>query len=163
MENWLWSESGFVRKLGITSSLSTGVRKSELKLRRSMLSVHQIGGFLTLDMMIYSTYLRQKVVDGNGDLKNKLNTYSGISIGLYSATGLLAILSPPPIIRRNETSTITIHKTLAWIHFAGTIISPIVAAIIDNGSNHEFVKRYRLISSYIATAALATAFIVITF
>ena len=163
MENALWGKNGLFRKVGIASVLSIKSRKSELSLRRTMLSIHPVSGFVTLDMMIYTTYIGQKVLDGRENLSSKLNTFSNITIGLYSFTGLLSILSPPPLIRRNEFSTITVHKTLAWVHFACTILSPIIADIMENNNNKNFVKHYRQIARYIGTAALATSFVILTF
>ncbi len=138
-ERAMWGESGFLRGVGIASPLSPEVRKHELSVRRTMLTMHQIGGFVTLGLMATTVYYGQRYLDH--DQRNDRNmhqTFVAATIASYAATGLLAILSPPPLIRRDEFSTTTLHKTLAWVHVAGMIITPILGAIINRrGSSYS--------------------------
>ena len=79
--------------------------------------------------MLTADYFGQRRIDGHrnaGDIHQGLITATIIS---YSATALLAILSPPPLIRRDEESTTTLHKTLAWFHVAGMIFTPILGSM----------------------------------
>jgi len=174
MEKGLWGENGILRTTGIASSLSPQSRKSELKLRRAMLTTHQIGGFLTLASMITAVYYGQKsLTDPNSGQRN--DPYRGrhqffvtSTIALYTATGLLAILSPPPLIRRDEFSTITLHKTLAWVHFIGMVVTPILGGtILKRGPIGRYVDlnqaRFHQISGYVTVSALAASTIVVTF
>ena len=46
-QRFLWGENGLFRITGI-SSLNTKQREKELKLRRSMLKIHQIIGYLNI-------------------------------------------------------------------------------------------------------------------
>jgi len=177
MEKGMWGESGILRGIGIASPLTPEVRKSELTLRRTMLSVHQIGGFVTLGLMITTVYYGQQLlnaemgISGNDprDFRNLHSQFVTATIISYSATALLSILSPPPLIRREETSTTTIHKTLAWIHVAGMIITPIVGSMIYKGNRNgpstfnENEAKFHQISAYVTTAALAASMIVVTF
>jgi hypothetical protein len=79
-------------------------------------------------------------------------------------TGLLSVLSPPPLIRRDETSTTTIHKTLAWVHAAGMILTPILGlAINKRGTSISDKAHYHQIAAYITTAVFAASMIIITF
>jgi hypothetical protein len=165
MENALWGENGVLRKTGIVSPLTIEERKYELQIRRTMLTSHQIGGFTTLGLMIAASYFGQKRLDGNrkdGDIHQTLVTATIIS---YSITGLLAILSPPPLIRRDDFSTITLHKTLAWIHFAGMIITPILGSMIRGRHRMLNMDKAHLhqVSGYITTSVLAASMIVVTF
>jgi hypothetical protein len=168
VEKGLWGERGLLRGIGIASPLTPGVRKSELSLRRTMLSMHQIGGFVTLGLMGTAVYYGQKSLDNVNSpnyrsYRNNHQTFVALTIGSYSLTGLLAILAPPPLIRRDEFSTTTLHKTLAWVHFVGMVVTPIIGASLHSRLNDDQRARFHQYSAYITTAALATSLIVITF
>jgi hypothetical protein len=166
MERGLWGENGFFRNIGIASPLTPDVRKHELAVRRTMLTMHQIGGFLSLGSMIATAYFGQRALDHSQRTDRDLHqTFVVTTISLYSATALLSVLSPPPLIRRDdETSTTTIHKTLAWIHAAGMIITPILGAAINRrGASYYQKARVHQVSGYITTAVFAASMIVVTF
>jgi hypothetical protein len=67
------------------------------------------------------------------------------------------------MIRRDEASTTTLHKTLAWIHFTGMILTPILGSMISKRGTDSQVAHFHQISAYTTTAALAASLIVITF
>ena len=164
MEKLLWGEEGLTRNIGIVGPLSPEERENELTIRRTMLTAHQIGGFATLALMLSADYFGQRVIDGkrrSGDTHQTLVTATIIS---YSITGLLAILSPPPLIRRDEESTTTVHKILAWAHFVGMIATPILGSMIG-GRRHFNINKahFHQIAGYITTGLLASAMIVVTF
>jgi hypothetical protein len=165
MEKGLWGESGFLRGIGIASPLTPEVRKSELALRRTMLSIHQIGGFVTLGLMVTTVYYGQKYLNyGQRSDRDMHQTFVLATIISYSATALLSVLSPPPMIRRDEVSTTTIHKTLAWVHVAGMILTPILgAAISRKGASYYEQAHFHQVSAYITTAVFAASMIVVTF
>jgi len=172
LERGLWGENGFVRWIGIASPLTPEVRKHELAVRRTMLTAHQIGGFTTLGLMLATCYYGQKIIDG-GDVgrrnyESTKNTLVLATISSYSITALLSILSPPPLIRRDETSTTSIHKFLAWFHVAGMIVTPILGSLIKtkgtfNQDTFSKQAHYHQVAGYITTAIFAAAMIVITF
>jgi hypothetical protein len=168
MERGLWGESGLLRSIGISSPLTPEVRKHELAVRRTMLSIHQIGGFITLGFMLATCYYGQKIIDGGvtgrRNYQSTKNTLVAFTISSYSLTALLSILSPPPLIRRDESSTTTTHKTLAWLHVAGMIVTPILGTLISR--NHKFnmdAAHVHQIGGYITTAIFAASMIVVTF
>ena len=166
MEKYLWDEDGLFRNIGLASPLTPEVRKSELSLRRNMLTAHLIGGFVTLGSMITTCYYGQKMIDDGGKLRSNRSNHQlfvTVTIASYSATGLLAVLSPPPMIRRDEISTTTIHKTLAWVHFLGMVITPIIGASLHHHATTTQIVHFHQASAYITTAALAASLIVITF
>jgi hypothetical protein len=66
------------------------------------------------------------------------------------------------LIRRDEFSTTTLHKSLAWIHFAGMIVTPILGNTIKRSTNIN-MGHYHQVSAYITTAALAASMITMTF
>lgn len=165
MEKAVWGESGILRGIGLAPELTPEVRKSELNLRRFMLSAHQIGGFVTLGLMIATAYYGQRVIDGERNLGETKQTLASLTVASYTLTGLLSILSPPPLIRRDdETSTTTLHKTLAWIHVAGMIATPILASYIQR--NRQFnmsAARVHQVAGYLTTAVFALSMAVVTF
>ncbi len=174
MENGLWGEHGFFRAVGIAGELTPESRKSELSARRTMLTMHQIGGFVTLGLMGVTLYYGQKTLNDSNlpaqdktdqNNHNKFVTYTIITYGL---TGLLAIISPPPLIRRDETSTTTIHKTLAWVHVAGMILTPILGSMVRQRSGrYSYIDlskaHFHQIAAYATTGVFAASLIVITF
>jgi hypothetical protein len=164
MEHGLWGESGLFRKIGIASPLSPETRKSEIGLRRTMLTAHQVGGFLTLGLMLGAAYTGQQIIDGRDQFRGAHQAFVASTIGSYSVTALLAVLSPPPLIRRNEVSTTTIHKTLAWVHFVGMVVTPILgAAISRRTSSYQDQARIHQVSAYITTGTFAVSMIVLFF
>lgn len=164
MEKFLWGQNGFLRRVGVAAPLTPQSRRSELEVRRTMLTAHMIGGFTTLGLMIAASYYGQRIIDGHQNFRGTHQSLVGATIAAYSLTGLLAILSPPPLIRRDEESTITIHKTLAWVHFAGMVVTPILGNMIGGRRHFNMSKAHvHQISAYLTTAAFASAMIVITF
>jgi len=165
LERGLWGEHGILRGIGIASELTPEVRRHELAVRRTMLSMHQIGGFVTLGLMGTTVYFGQKYLN-NGLIadRNTHTTFVLATIISYGTTAMLSVLSPPPLIRRDEISTISIHKTLAWIHFAGMIATPLLGrAISKSGSSYYDRARVHQIAAYITTAVFAASLIVVTF
>jgi hypothetical protein len=165
MERGLWGETGLMRKIGIASPLTPEVRKHELGVRRTMLTAHQIGGFLTLGLMLTTDYFGQQYLNhGQRNMRDWHQTFLTATIISYSATGALAILSPPPLIRRDETSTTTIHKTLAWAHMAGMILTPILGKLIERrGSSYYQQAHLHQVSAYATTAIFTASMIVVMF
>ena len=166
LERGLWGEHGLVRGIDIASPLTPEVRKHELAVRRTMLTMHQIGGFVTLGLMGAAVVYGQRSLDHLQRRDRELHqTYVTATIISYSATALLAVLSPPPLIRREgESSTTTLHKTLAWIHAAGMIATPLLGAAINRrGASFRDQARVHQIAAYITTSVFAASFVVVTF
>jgi len=163
-EKLVWGEDGLVRNLGIEPPLSPEERMKEIELRRTMLTVHQIGGFTTLALMLTADYFGQRVIDGDRQLGGDHQALITATIISYGVTGLLAVLSPPPLIRRDEGGTIVIHKTLAWIHLIGMIITPILGSTIRHRRVFNMDQaHFHQIAGYLTTAVFATSMLVIVF
>ncbi len=173
MEQMLWGESGLVRKIGIAGDLTPEVRKHELGVRRTMLTMHQIGGFVSWGLMVASCYTGQRVLNGDRSISDTHSMLVKTTIGAYAFTGLLAVLSPPPLIRRDETSTTTIHKTLAWVHLAGMILTPIIGGMVwhftgNRQTGRVLVQndgeaRFHQISAYATTTVFTVSMVIMTF
>ncbi len=162
MERTMWGESGVLRGIGIASTLTPEVRKSELQLRRTMLTLHQISGFVTLGLMGTAVYYGQQLINGK-NTKDAHKTFVAAAIVSYGCTAALSIFSPPPLIRRDEASTTTLHKTLAWVHFAGMIVTPILGSMIGRHADYSQRARTHQVAAYITTGTLALSMIVMTF
>ncbi len=163
-EKLLWGKNGVFRKTGLVAPLSLSERKYELKLRRTMLTTHQIAGFTTLALMYSTAYFGQRVIDGNRRLGDVHQLLASATIVSYTITGLLAVLSPPPLIRRDQESTVTLHKTLAWIHLAGMILTPIIGSMIRHRHSFNMSKaHFHQVAGYVTTAAFTAAVLVIVF
>jgi len=169
-ERNLWTENGLFRTMGIASPLTPESRKSELKLRRTMLVAHEVSGFVTLGLMGTTVYYGQRLLNefNTANYRPLLNTHTKFvdaTVATYSLTALLSLLSPPPVIRRDEMSTVSIHRALAWVHVTGMILTPIIASIASkgHGATDMSVLRIHQVSGYITTAAFAASMIVMTF
>ncbi|MDB5048567.1 MAG: hypothetical protein JWO30_1638 [Fibrobacteres bacterium] len=158
-EKLMWGEHGFMRVIG-AFPLTEESREKELQLRRTMLTVHQIGGFLTLASMVATDYCGQMIVNGESGYEGAKSTLAWTTVGAYFATASLSLLSPPPVIRRPGWSSVSTHKALAWVHFTGMIITPLLGTMIED--KHD-LRLYHQISGYVTTAAFAGAMFVITF
>jgi hypothetical protein len=170
-EKLFWGESGVFRGIGFASPLTPEVRKHELDVRRAMLTMHQIGGFLALASMIGTAWTGQRTIDlpRNRNLRDAHQKMILATVITYSLTASLSILSPPPFIRRDEGGTTSIHKTLAWFHVAGMILTPILGSMVSQrgtkGSLGINVDKahFHQYAGYITTAIFAASMIVITF
>jgi hypothetical protein len=170
-EHIMWGRHGLMRTTGFFP-LTEESREREMGLRRTMLTVHQLAGFTTLAAMIATATYGQLTLNGYTSLGETHQTLAGITIGAYFFTAAMSLLSPPPLVRRNEWNTISIHKGLAIVHFTGMILTPLLAdgvAMRERGSGTSKVTIDRdkahihQVSGYITTAAFAAAMAVVTF
>lgn len=161
MERFLWSKNGFLRKTGIVGELTLENRSKEISLRRTMLTIHQTSGLLTWGLMTASVITGQLWLDGKISSPDLHRTLVRFTIGGYLLTGLVSVVIPPPIIRRDEFSTVTVHKTLAWLHFAGMVATPILGRIVRQSNDYYKAARVHQISAYVTTAIYTSAMLVI--
>ncbi|MFN3307204.1 MAG: hypothetical protein ACK42Z_08485 [Candidatus Kapaibacteriota bacterium] len=136
-ESFLWGQNGLLRKLGLTSDLNPEQRQKEILWRRNFLDIHQTLGLFTWGLMAGTIVTGQLWLDGKLDspIWHKRFLYS--TIAGYCLTGIMAVVTPPPIIRRNEFSTVTFHKLAAWLHFVGMLATPIIGKqILSSGSDY---------------------------
>lgn len=170
-ESVFWGERGLFRGM---SPLTLENRKKELEVRRTMLSVHQLLGFTTLALMTASVVAGQVLLNDYDALRfeeaqrmrQTHRTLSIVTFGTYMATAAMPTFAPPPLIRRDEWSTVTTHKLFAALHLTGMVAQPILAMLAANASNLEQVRALRRVHQvvgYITLVALAAAMMVITF
>lgn len=170
MEKFLWGVHGIFR----SGELTPQKRKSELALRRTMLTWHQRLGITTWFLMSATVLAGQLTLNGNRKYRDWHSPLAYATIIGYSATALLAILSPPPLIRRSgEHDTIFWHKLLAFVHAAGMIALPILANSIVRRSRFHGVRgperfnmaraRAHQITAYVTYTAFTASIITIFF
>jgi hypothetical protein len=66
-QSLLWGKNGLLRKTGI-SPLNIENREKELKIRKTMLTAHQVIGYLTLASMVAQGIIGGKLYNGQDDL-----------------------------------------------------------------------------------------------
>ena len=152
----LWGNNGLLRKAGIFP-LNVEQREKELKLRRSMLKIHQVIGYLTLAGMVTQGFLGGKLYNNwERGLYNTHKTVGNLtSISYFTGAGL-SLFSPPPLINKKSKgfSSIKAHKYLASVHF-----SAMLATNIFKNRNRKVHK----ISAYTAVGSFAAAVLVFNF
>jgi hypothetical protein len=157
-EKLLWGEHGWMRSIA-GLPLNEDSREKEMGIRRTMLTLHQIGGYTTLASMIATCFAGQMIINGHESYEDIKSPLAWTTVALYFTTATLALLTPPPIIRREGFSSLTVHKGLAWVHFTGMIITPILGTFIED---ERKVRIFHQVSGYATTAAFAGAMISIT-
>jgi len=160
MEKLMWSEKGAMRKL-FDFPLTQEGRENEMHLRRNMLGLHQLGGFVTLASMITTVVLGQTVYNGKKDLSQIHGAMAWTTIGAYFTTASLSIFTPPPLIRRKNWSSISTHKLLATMHLTGMIITPLLGRAVRGGERD--LATVHLVSAYATTALFGAAIFTVTF
>ena len=152
----LWGNDGLLRKVGIFP-LNVEQREKELKLRRSMLKIHQVIGYLTLAGMVTQGFLGGKLYNNwERGLYNTHKTVGNLtSISYFTGAGL-SLFAPPPLINKKSKgfSSIKAHKYLASVHF-----SAMLSTNIFKNRNKQIHK----ISAYTAVGSFAAAVLVFNF
>lgn len=156
-EKLLWGERGWMRG---SYPLTEEGREQELGLRRTLLNLHQVGGFMTLAAMLATAFAGQMIVNGDESFEKYKAPLAYTTVGLYFTTASLAFFTPPPIVRRPGFNSIAMHKTLAWVHFFGMISTPVVGTMIDGDKDR---RMFHQTTGYVTTAAFAGAMVSITF
>lgn len=159
-QKWIWGENGLLQGRYAGKDLAES-RKIDLRIRRQMLQIHQIGGFVTLAGMVAQGILGSQLYNGNYKIKDAHENL-GMAINLtYGITAINSLFAPPSSFQRDKKiSSIRLHKWLAVVHLSGMIATNILASQIENNPN---LKPYHRAAAYTAFAGLATSMIVIKF
>ena len=154
-QSLLWGEKGVMRKTG-WYPLNAEQREKELKLRRSMLKLHQIIGYATLAGMITQGVLGTKLYNGEGRLYDTHRMIGDITSISYFTGASLSLFAPPPLTNKKQKglNSIKAHKYLATLHFSAMVATNVLA-----------VKNTRLhrAAAFTAFGSYATAIIVFKF
>lgn len=159
-----WGKKGLVRLVG-AAPLTVEGREKELKVRRTMLSLHQIGGFVTLAGFVAQGIIGAQLYNARGNDYTRIKElHEGMATAIniaYGTTALLALASPPPAVgQRRGLSTIKLHKYLAIVHLAGMVATNILAHQIEKDFT---LKPYHRAAAYTTFGAFAASIIVLKF
>jgi hypothetical protein len=84
---------------------------------------------------------------------------SFLTTGLYTTAGILAIAAPDPddasVGTDQASSTLRLHKTLAWIHGAGMILMPILGIIGARVNDPDVSRAFRTVHTGVGYATFA--------
>lgn len=149
----LWGEKGALRITGI-AKLTEEQRIKELRLRKTLLNVHQVIGYATLAGMVAQGILGGQLYNGDYSVYNTHETVGQIVTATYFTGAALSLFTPPPLISSKEMglSGARAHKWLATIH---------LSAMLATQYYSERDKALHRASAYTAFGAFAAATIVI--
>ncbi|QHW00771.1 hypothetical protein [Spirosoma endbachense] len=159
-----WGPKGLLRAMNVAPLTPEG-RAKELKVRRTMLITHQIGGFVTLAGFIAQGLLGAKLYNAKGqeyvDTK-KWHERSATFINIaYGTTLVLSLTAPPPVVGTKKGFTsIKLHKYLAIVHLTGMVATNILAHMIED---HPDLKPYHRAAAYGTFGAYAASIVSLTF
>lgn len=159
-----WGPKGLLRTINVAPLTSEG-RIKELKVRRTMLVAHQIGGFVTLAGFVAQGLLGAKLYKAQGqdyvDTK-KWHERSATLINItYGTTLALSLTTPPPIIgTKKGFTTIKLHKYLAIVHLTGMVATNVLARMIEKDFT---LKPYHRAAAYATFGAYAASIIALKF
>lgn len=154
-QSLLWGEKGVMRKTG-WYPLNLELREKELKLRRSMLKLHQIIGYATLAGMITQGVLGTKLYNGEGRLYDTHRMIGDITSISYFTGASLSLFAPPPLTNKKQKglNSIKAHKYLATLHFSAMVATNVLAG--------KSTRLHRA-AAFTAFGSYATAIIVFKF
>ena len=160
----VWGKKGLVRLFGGTE-LTLERREKELRIRRSMLKLHTVMGFVTLAGFVAQGILGSQLYNAQGERYTQLRNWheaTAMAINIsYASTALLSFTAPPPAVgQRRGISTIKLHKYLAILHTAGMIATNILASKIREDYT---MKPYHRAAAYTTFGAFAASIIVLKF
>lgn len=156
----LWGTNGLLKNRYNGTDLVVN-RNKDLKIRRTMLQLHQIGGFITIGGMLAQGFIGGQLYKGDYKVR-ELHENMGMAVNLsYGFTALNGLFAPPSAFSRDKKITsIRLHKWLAVLHLSGMIATNILGTQIENNIS---LKPYHRAAAYVSFASLATALVVIKF
>ena len=163
-QRMFWGKKGLMRITNVVPLTLAG-REKELNIRRTMLNLHQIGGFITLAGFLAQGIVGSQLYSAQGaDYTRLLDLHRGIGTATniaYATTTLLSLSTPPATVgRRRGLSTITLHKYLAVVHLAGMIATNVLG---NRVRENDSLKPYHRAAAYTTFGAYAISVLVLKF
>ncbi len=144
----------------------------KLELRRQMLQLHQLGGFLTLGSVAATVVVGQIAYSdkygGGGDTGRFRDLHVWMGVGtavIFAATGALAVFAPSPLPKPVRLDSATVHKTFMAVATALMIaeisLGPVIASKEGQLSQRDFALAHQIVgyAALGAAAAGATAYV----
>lgn len=147
--------------LGAPSQPPPVVDLEALRLRRTMLNVHQTLGLGLLGLDIATTVLGQLNYSDrfNGDNTGRYKTphaalaYS--TLGVFAATGLIAYLAPKPVKGDQGFDRVAFHKYAMLAAAAGMVAEGVLGIVTKNREGYQNQKDIATVHLAIGYATLA--------
>jgi len=156
----LWGNKGLMRGFN-RFELTPEKRQKELNLRRTMLTTHQIMGFVTLGSMISQIAVGASLYNGNAKMKDAHEALGLLTNITYVSTASLALFAPPKMLdERKGFSSIKVHRILAIVHISGMIATNVLAGMLESNPD---LKPYHMAAAITTFASFATAVVIIKF
>ena len=151
----LWGEKGLMRKTDLFS-LSIESREREMKIRRGMLTAHQLIGYATLLGMISQGITGVQLFNGNRRVKNLHESIGAFTTASYFTGAGLSLFAPPPLvsIKSKGLNSIKAHRWLATVHFSSMIATNLLS---ESNKSYHRAASFTLFGSY-ALAILSFKF-----
>jgi hypothetical protein len=145
----------------------------QLGRRRTMLQLHQLGGYATMATLTAAVVLGQvNYLDkygGGGDTGRWMTPHAiaaYTAAGIFTATGLLALFAPSPLEKPSRVDTVTLHKIAMAVATAGmvaqVVLGPITGSKEGQLSQRDFALAHQIVG-YTTLVATYTGFLVLTF
>ena len=156
----LWGNKGLMRSFN-SFKLTPENRAKELKIRRTMLVIHQGLGALTSLGMMGQAVVGMKLYNGDGSVKE---LHEGLAMGVnitYFTTATMSLFSPPKMLNeRKGYSSIKVHRYLAVLHLAGMITTNILAEELESRPD---LRKWHRAAAITTLASFVAAEIIIKF
>ena len=151
----LWGEKGVMRTSNLFP-LSKESREREMKIRRGMLTAHQLVGYATLLGMIGQGITGVQLYQGSHNIKDVHEAIGAFTTASYFTGAGLSLLAPPPLIRTKTKglNSIKAHRWLATVHFSAMVATNLLA---ERDRKYHRAASFTLFGSY-ALAILSFKF-----
>ena len=151
----LWGEKGLMRKTDLFS-LSIESREREMKIRRGMLTAHQLIGYATLLGMIGQGITGVQLYNGNEGVEDLHESIGAFTTASYFTGAGLSLFAPPPLIsiKSKGLNSIKAHRWLATVHFSSMIATNLLS---ESNKSYHRAASFTLFGSY-ALAILSFKF-----
>jgi hypothetical protein len=176
-QRMLWGKKGLMRNFNIFE-LNPENRARELKIRRVMLTTHQIVGIATLAGMvaqgIVGSNLFNYSVNGKvGDPQKTKDLHeslaAAVNIGYFTTAGLAFFTPPKMLDNKKGYSSVKLHMGLAIVHLTGMVATNILAGQIETAKENgnytlsKDLKVYHRAAAFTAFGSFAAAMLVLSF
>ena len=137
-------------------SLSIESREREMKIRRGMLTAHQLIGYATLLGMIGQGITGVQLYNGNKRVEDLHESIGSFTTASYFTGAGLSLFAPPPLvsIKSKGLNSIKAHRWLATIHFSSMIATNLLS---ESNKSYHRAASFTLFGSY-ALAILSFKF-----
>jgi hypothetical protein len=156
--------------LGISSSQTRGSAQDQARLdrRTHMLKVHQELGLITTAPLLATviTSLNAGGRHGTASGRDLHGALGVVTTGMYFTTASFAIRAPK-IPGTPTRGPIRVHKTLAWIHGSGMILTPILGAMaysqLNRGEKVHGIAKAHSAVAVVTAGAYGAAIVSVSF